>query len=482
MRNDKKQMWFVVFQSAMAGLQAWILLRTAIVCVLTATSLLLQPAGANLQWRGLSQSEFPHALCNDFTRAGYFMHKGTESKKWVIFLESGGLCYSADTCNRRYFHPNIRSDYAHSGGSFGPYGNFDTKVAWDSTLGSLTAERQIQEGPYVINPLMTSMQCVQDRTSYFPNGFQVEGRDILDTDCQVNPVFCGYNHVVIPYCSSDAWLGEEKEDTRNYTSVNSPLTGDCACYNFSCFDYDPSYQGLQFTFRGKTIFQNVIQDLLNGTLQSANEVFLVGSSAGGLGVINNAKWVRDTLPPSAHVSVIFDSAWFVNFQGVIYQEFDDTTSQEDSDSARESPTREVLLDIIEQNVACKDTHLGYPCCISAHCLLANEEYYPRDIPTFAITSLYDIYLLAPTLAQLQPVSSERSAVGYALDFLRTIGEYGGAMTLTLEASENLGTLSLYATECLQHIYLSTSSLWGEDGASVFGDSSIELANELASFR
>ncbi len=470
-----------IFRLGMVG-QAWISQRIAVVLVSAVISLLLQPADGNLQWRGLSQSEFPRALCNDFTHAGYFMRKGTESNKWVIFLESGGLCYSADTCNRRYFHQNIRSEYSGSGASFGLYGDFDTAVAWDGTLGSLTAEEQIQEGPYVINPLMTSMQCLQERTSYFPNGFQVEGRDILDTDCQVNPVFCGYNHVVIPYCSSDVWLGEEKEDTRNYTSLNSPLNGGCACYNYSCFDYDPSYQGLQFTFRGKTIFQNVIQDLINGTLQTATEVFLVGSSAGGVGVINNAKWVRDTLPPSVRVSVIVDSAWFVNFQDVIYQEFDNTISQEDSDSAREDPTREVLLDIIEQNVACNDTHLGFPCCISAHCLLANEEYYPRDIPTFAITSLYDIYLLAPALAQLQPVSSERSAVGYALDFLRTFGEYGGHMNLTLEQTENLGTLSLYVTECLQHVYMATSSLWGEDGASVFEDLSIELANEIASFR
>ncbi len=456
----------------------------AVLIILTATSLLVQVAGTNLEWQGLNKSEFPAALCNDFTRAGYFMRKSVpESKKWVIFLESGGLCYSSDTCNRRYFHSTIRNEYARPGDSFGPYGNFDTTEAWEGTLGTLSGEGQMQEGPYVVNPLMTSMQCVQERTSYFPNGFQVEGRDILDTDCQVNPIFCQYNHVVIPYCSSDLWLGEEKEDTRNYSSLNSPLTGDCGCFNYSCFNYNPNYEGLQFTFRGKTIFQSVIQDLLNGSLQTADEVVLVGSSAGGVGVINNAKWVQDTLPTGVQLNVIFDSAWFINFQGAIYREFDNTISQDDSDSSRENPNGEVLLDIIEQHDACRDTRLGYPCCISAHCLLASKEYYPQNIPTLAVTSRYDIYLLAIALADLEPVSSGRSSAGYGLDFLLTIGEYGGVMAATLEESENVvGNLSLYVSQCLQHIYLSTSSLWGEDGASVFGGASIELANELSSFR
>ncbi len=445
--------------------------------ILVATSLLVQVAGSNLEWQGLNKSEFPAALCNDFTRAGYFMRKSVpENKKWVIFLESGGLCYSSDTCNRRYFHSTIRNEYARSSGeSFGSYGNFDTTQAWEGTLGTLSGEGQMQEGPYVVNPLMTSMQCVQERTSYFPNGFQVEGRDILDTDCQVNPIFCKYNHVVIPYCSSDLWLGEEKEDTRNYSSLNSPLTGDCGCFNYSCFNYDPNYEGLQFTFRGKTIFQSVIQDLLNGSLQTADEVVLVGSSAGGVGGINNAKWVQDTLPLGVRLNVVFDSAWFINFQGIFLQEFGSSVSSSDNPKG--------LLDVLDQNDACRDTSLGYPCCISAHCLLASEEYYPQNIPTLAVTSRYDIYLLASALADLEPVSSGRSSAGYALDFLRTIGEYGGVMATTLEQTENIAeNVSLYVSECLQHVYLSTSSLWGEDGASVFGDSSVELANQLGSFR
>ena len=43
------------------------------------------------------------ALCNDYTRAGFFIRRNTTSNNWVVFLEGGGLCYNTDTCNRRFF-------------------------------------------------------------------------------------------------------------------------------------------------------------------------------------------------------------------------------------------------------------------------------------------------------------------------------------------------------------------------------------------
>ena len=49
------------------------------------------------------QAENQTALCNDFTRAGFFIRRNQSSNDWIIFLESGGLCYSTETCNRRFF-------------------------------------------------------------------------------------------------------------------------------------------------------------------------------------------------------------------------------------------------------------------------------------------------------------------------------------------------------------------------------------------
>ena len=57
-----------------------------------------------LTWR---EANDPRALCNDFTRAGFFLKRNLNSDKWIIFLESGSLCYSSETCNRRFFNEYV---------------------------------------------------------------------------------------------------------------------------------------------------------------------------------------------------------------------------------------------------------------------------------------------------------------------------------------------------------------------------------------
>ena len=75
-----------------------------------------------------------------------------------------------------------------------------------------------------------------------------------------------------------------------------------------------------------------------------------------------------------------------------------------------------------------------------------------------------------------------NSLGYAIDFLRTVGEYGGTMNNTIAETESQADhFSFYVTQCFQHIYLATSSLWGPAGASVFGDSSVKLESDLGLF-
>ena len=148
-----------------------------------------------------------------------------------------------------------------SGSSFEPYGKFDVAEAWNNTLRDLPPDQQKQRAPEVLSTLM----------SYFPRGFSIEGRDIMDRNCLYNPLFCNHSQVVIPYCSSDVWLGSEMDDTRNDTAAES----ECDCFDYDCFKFKPERESLQFTFRGKIIYQSVIQDLLH-RLEDADEVVLVG--------------------------------------------------------------------------------------------------------------------------------------------------------------------------------------------------------------
>lgn len=457
---------------------AW--LSVALLCCCIAT------VHGRLAWYNVTNSS---ALCNDFTRAGYFMRNVSNLDKWVIFFESGGLCYSNDTCNRRYFIPDVQERFARSDMNlnFGLYPDFDPEEAFRETV--LRSDDPQQSAPDVVSTLMSSMQCFRANLDYFPNGFEIEGRDILDDDCQLNPMFCEYNHVVVPYCSSDLWIGSELDESR----VNSTAaSGECDCFDYSCFNFNPRSENLQYTFRGKIIFEGVIRDLMriHGLGSGFNtEVVLVGSSAGGIGIMNNAKWAKDELRPvRADLRVVCDSSWFINFDDNIYKVFDGTFNQEQSEAQQQNA--EDLFGVLMSNEACRNIEPGYPCCFASPCVMNEENengepYYPRDVPILVITSLYDIYLLAASLegqvAAEDPGS--RSETGYAVNFLQTVGAYGGEMNSTIkETASRVANFSYFATQCLQHVYLATSTLWGLEGSSVFGSASVEVQGEIASFR
>ena len=319
--------------------------------------------------------------------------------------------------------PGISADF--------PYGQFNTTEAYNSVLRNSLPYSEF------VNPLMTSMECLQSR---FKGNLSTNGRDIMDRNISNNPDFYDHNHVIIPYCSSDLWLGEEEDGPT-----------DCSCSNLTCFGYQPDSSTLQFTFRGKIIVQSIFKQLQSEYgMDSASEVIISGSSAGGVGAINHAQWVRDQLQPETALLVLLDSSWFVNFQDSIYRIFNGTLNSMQSSMASDARR---LLSIISSNPACLDTSFGYPCCISAHCVMTRRNdsgqlaYYPEtNQKTFAIFSLYDIFLLAPALAGLDgfttstnesPNGSDENDInltGLLINFLRTIGEYGGVMNTTASMS------------------------------------------------
>lgn len=315
-----------------------------------------------------------------------------------------------------------------------PYGQFDPSIAWTNTVYS-----GVRSPAETVSPLMTSLQCFNIR--------ETEGRDILDTDSLENPLFYDYNHVLIPYCSSDLWLGEET-DTTEAVSTGVP---ECGCFDYTtevdpngCFTFNTTSSGLQFTLRGKIIYHSIIEQLLDDHgLVDANKVILAGSSAGGLGVINHAKWTRSILNSSTEIRVLFDSSWFIDFEGGLDSAFSLELYKRHSLNNTEH-----LFDILMSNEACSGTDwFGLPCCISAHCVLTQQnssghlQYYPDNTPTFALFSLYDIYLLAPGLTTVENLGAVTDTTSSAystdgveavFDFSAVVGEYGGIMNYTLD--------------------------------------------------
>ena len=411
--------------------------------------------GSSLVWHNITQAIERGALCNDFSPAGYFIRKNNHVSsanstpaedpfsRWVIFLESGGGCTTPRSCNERFIQQTVRKQYTQmvNGSKF-----VDVAQAWnDYSSEPLT----------VTSKLMTSIwrfsEEYRDKNSDL---WLVEGRDILSTDQSENPDFHQYNHVLIPYCSSDLWL----KKTRNFVKAQD--------HNFR-FVFDPnSDTEHQFTFRGDVILRSVIRDLfVYHGLAHARQVLFAGSSAGGIGVMNHARWLQRKLrqfaSPHCQLLALTDSSWFIDYRGSIYDQF---APDEIRKLARKGEVIETCLE---------DDPIS---CISAHSLLSDSRLYPPDVPTLVIFSRFDLYLLTTFLDQIASTD--------IIGIMRIVEEYAGSMNTSLHTIMSFDkisrNLSYYVTSCFQHVYFATSTLWGE--GRLFGNEDIGVTFENNRFK
>ncbi|KAH8269999.1 hypothetical protein KR018_001992 [Drosophila ironensis] len=128
-------------------------------------------------------------------------------------------------------------------------------------------------------------------SSQWPETRDVGG--ILSPHPEENPYWHNANHVLIPYCSSDSWSGTRTE----------PVT------------QDPENS---WRFMGALILRQVIAELIPVGLGRVpgGELLLVGSSAGGLGVMLNLDRIRDFLVNEKKLQItvrgVSDSGWFLD--------------------------------------------------------------------------------------------------------------------------------------------------------------------------
>lgn len=294
----------------------------------------------------------------------------------MIFFEGGGGCSTAQECNERYL-------------------NNSTRI------------------------LMSAKKLTQS----------IEGKDLLSNNMEDNPLFHGFTHVLVPYCSQDAFL------------ANSSLP---------VVDLGDS-KNISYVFRGRVILQSIIQDLLPLGLNSSKRVVLAGSSAGGVGILNNLEWIKEHLSPSVELSLIIDSSWFIPYSGYHAINF----------------SLEYANFYNLDQPACLDHSLGFPCCTSLACLLTDDSIQ-RSLPhTFFVTSLFDIFTLEESLKDIiEMLDFSASAEISDQDFLRMFNTYGALMNSTLLdtfAHRNNPNVSVFAPSCTQHVFLATSSLWDENG-------------------
>lgn len=186
-----------------------------------------------LQRHPIHDPDARSALCNDGSPAAWYGRpgQGDGRDRWVIVLQGGDMCATESMCASRWQRvPRLMSSTSQT-----------------DTLG-------------------------------------VGG--ILNPDPDVNPAFWDANHVFVPYCSSDFWIGQRTADD---------VSGG-------------------WNFYGAHIVDALIQDLRDAPppdfpdITSAEWVVFAGVSAGGAGVMAHLNRVTEALAP-APVRGLNDGGW-----------------------------------------------------------------------------------------------------------------------------------------------------------------------------
>eukprot|EP00117_Sycon_ciliatum_P015504 scpid9150/ scgid15316/ ABC transporter G family member 19; White-brown complex homolog protein 19 len=426
----------------------------------TATS--LEPPGTFMEHVVLDQGavQRSYAFCNDYSPAHYYVDSPLvddlhgalpfSRKTWIVFLEGGGVCQNPAHCSSRYFSSSRRLMTSSNSG-----------------------------------PLM-SMPW------WWP--FKLEGWTILSRHQDVNPVFHKASRLVMPYCSSDLWLGRSK--TNILTSVKFKYLSGLPGHNRSTY----SVLGSLMAFRGVAIFRTIFAEAWRKHgMRKARRILLAGSSAGGIGALNQVEWVVNFIAKNTdsnneiQVSVLSDSSWFVDFRGVLSSRIHPLWVQSylrvpANDNGRPGgnatdrpPSVQAMSSLDSPNNLpvnfCSQPDGGYPCCLSLQCVVRSRHQlgFVKQ-PFMIVSSRFDAYLPSVAAQEALAVITERS-LRY-LQAARLAVEFGGVQILSLmQRHMDSGFQSSYIPACTQHVYLATSNLWAGDGllgaimASVFGGNS-----------
>jgi len=199
-------------------------------------------AGMDLVRVDLDLDAFPEARCADGTGAVMYVRRATRpsaADRWVIQLQGGGACSSADACAQRWC-------------------SVGTNFAADKLSSRFAPER----------------------------GTRATG---ILADQPANP-FQGWNHVFVHYCSSDLWTGRQPaiEVEGTHPTEGTPVRYRAAFNGASIIDAVVS------SLRGEAGPVMAGAETLPD-LDDADEVVLAGASAGGAGVIHNLDRVAATL-------------------------------------------------------------------------------------------------------------------------------------------------------------------------------------------
>eukprot|EP00052_Salpingoeca_macrocollata_P000982 m.23224 g.23224 ORF g.23224 m.23224 type:complete len:384 (-) comp11011_c0_seq1:49-1200(-) len=231
-------------------------LVVALLLGLPASAVLPNPA----QGFWLTQTEESGARCLDGTPGMYYLRPstgGVNSTKWVIHIQGGAWCESLEDCVSRS----------------------------KSRLGSSLRKFQPCADPREGQPCHADLDHIEGCNNTRWCG------SLMVNDPDINPLAYDWNAVLFMYCDGGSWTG----------------------------DTETTYQGTQLHFRGRRLFDGVVQSLLkNHAMDQATMIILGGDSAGGMATYIHADHFSEMVP-HAQVLAIPDSGFFLDVPNSHYR-------------------------------------------------------------------------------------------------------------------------------------------------------------------
>ena len=411
----------------------------------------------------------PAAVCNDGSQGIYYIQHDPKHTKWILFLEGGGACSTRAECEERrktkpyftssrlypetiegrnlfddvYFNDHNKVLLVYCSSDFW-LGNYDetepttadstseydkisatsTSVTTPDNSDKETTINNLNEtsfnAPNETKPNNVLNETVSNETvvKEFLSTKLPENNDSLADNITKSPINTNLEITsakLIPVVSMPFLNLDNTSATVNEAK---PLPFD---------DIITHSNDKNFFFRGVNIFKSVVCDLMRNGLNSSSTILLAGSSAGGVGAINHADYLKRKT--NVTVFVMIDSSWLINYNNVL---------------------NNLNYSAIMKMKGCHDFSLGFPCCLSTSCMIT-QRYISSSIPILAIVSKYDVYSVFPD----RKFDDTRNF----FEVLTEFQAYGGQLTHSISLVEAYKNVSYLVTTCMQHVYLATSDLW-----------------------
>lgn len=332
------------------------------------------------------------AVCNDGSEAAYyFQPSSTASSTWLVYLGGGGWCHTPETCKDRY--------------SGDEYPHHDCNDSSEAT------------------------PCFMSSKDYRKTCGKT---GIFDAQVELNPL-AGSNMAYVPYCSSDAHMGD---------AAASAATGG-------------------FHMRGQRIVQAVLADLVAKGLTRGQTLVFGGGSAGGRGAM---VWL-DLVPallPGVSVLGFLDSPYYIDIAPLT----PDFVSWQEQ-------TANVF-------VMANASALATPNCLAAYpgaswkCIFGQYRMPFIQAPAMLLAGQDDGWQLSHNVHNYAGIETSPVYTPSEMVYVNSFGAATQKLLGTLPSHANSHAFAIHAPACYIHHWSEKSLLWelnstGVSAATALGE-------------